>query len=257
MYFYFLIILSSVFVSACSSSQKNSAKLDKAVYLYDFVDPSGSYILRRTLEHKKNTNQFELKAEIYGLVAPQKLVEKTLSISDLGYIKKAKQRIPSMRPLSSQHIVWLEGKQYQTSSVLNNKNKELSVTTKSPEAKWNGTEKILVPRGSGAYCYFSQLVECVAYTGFFERAKKDNTQELFVKVIWDGYPFFQDQYLNIPGEVFADAVFRFEGKTDQDYFAYQLEIVGQIILYHLDNDFNLVNMFWISQGLNITRREKK
>lgn len=221
---------------------------------YHFEDVSGKYILKRTSEYRKEQGQFVLKSELYSAVRPDKLMEKIIALAEVGYVKSRQGEKSLMRPKASQYSVWLEDKPYSVQSKLNTVQKTLDLVIRSPEISGNKLESVPVPRDARVYCYFSQLVECVRLTGFLDKAVKEKSSELPLKILWEGYPFFHEQYNNIPAGPFADAILRYEGITEKGEFAFQLEVAEHLILYHLDEKLELSKIFWIAQGLTVIRQ---
>ena len=51
----------------------------------------------------------------------------------------------------------------------------MQVRLKSPESQWNQDELFKFPEGKGIYCFFSQIIECAAVTGFISEAMKQKS----------------------------------------------------------------------------------
>ena len=74
-------------------------------------------------------------------------------------------------------------------------------------------------------------------------------------VIWNGHPYFQEQYENIPNQVFSKAVFEYDGQNSNGQIRFTLQVAGQSIFYFLDDKKELLKQFWISQGLTMVKSD--
>jgi len=234
------------FFKAVKGGQESSAG---PTTLYELNDTSGRFILKRDSFVNKKDNTSIVKRKVYLPENSKKELEKSVAISDIGSLDK---KVQILRPRRSQYIVWLEGKKYQTDMTLDQKSRSLIVKMLSPESKWNGTQKVPFPKGTGVYCFFSQLVECISRTGFFEMATNKNAGEINFHIIWDGYPYFQEQYSDIPNEVFTRAQAGFEGKTEGGERRITIMFEGQSIFLNINENEGFSKLFWVSQGLTIS-----
>ena len=238
-----LIIL--LLLVSCSSSQNSltDGKTD-----YNYSDVSGKFRLSRekkTLD-KKIITRTQLLMSAGGNA---KILEKSITLSHLGSIKGPKGRLLTLRPEASEFSVWLEGKAYSSKMSLDTKNKSLKIVLKSPEAKWNGTTLVSFPKGR-YFCFYSQIPECLYHLQFLQRILKNQKENLDFYVIWDSYPYVQDQLSGVGKNVFSTASVRFDGKFKK-LLKYEVEIDGQVLLYHFSSSFELVKMAWVSQGITI------
>ena len=83
--------------------------------------------------HNINPEKVELSLEPYWSLSNQ-LIEKTLSISEVGKIKGK----TILRPRASDYQVWLEKEKFSSRILLNSKEKRWTLKMESPEKKWNG-----------------------------------------------------------------------------------------------------------------------
>ena len=58
----------------------------------------------------------------------------------------------------------------------------------------------------------------------------------------------------MPNEVFSNASLEYDGKNSNGERRFTLKFSGQSIFYFIDNKNNLSKMFWVSQGLSITKK---
>jgi len=126
---------------------------------------------------------------------------------------------------------------------------------KGKYAEGNGEKIIPFPKGTGLYCFFSQIVECAGATGFFSLSTKNNAGELNFHIIWDGYPYFQEQYQNIPTEVFTQAKLVYDGQNDEGQRRYTLFFEEQALFFLINNQNGLEKIFWISQGFQMVKKD--
>jgi hypothetical protein len=240
--------LASLFLFiSCSQLNKTGAPASgSSVYTYN--DASGRY--KHSREFKLAKNRLISRAQLipYG-GSSQKPLEKSITVSQLGTIKKNKQRIKIVRPFAADYSIWLDGKKYSSSIRLDEKRKAMVVNLESPESKWQGKSVITFPSGQ-YFCFYSQLPECLAHYGFLERSKNKKSAKFNFHVIWEGYPYLQEQYAGVGGQLFTPASIVFE-KVDKGEFRYQVEIGGQTLLYSFSKSNELIRIFWIAQGIAI------
>lgn len=241
-----LLILCSLI--SCSSISKKTPPVfsDKRVKSYfRLSDKSGSF--RVIKDSKYNSKKQELIVR-HTIVDPKdtskKPLEKNISISTYGILGK---KVPVLRPKISQYFVWFDGKRFATEMKINTNTKSLDIKLRSPEPQWNGDKSVPFPKGSGVYCFFSQIEECIGITGFVKKAVKHKAGKMNFHVVWDGYPYFMDQYIGISPKVFAEAQFSFDGKKD-DLFRFSLDVDGQLLFYIYDKKLKLKKILWVSQG---------
>ena len=224
--------------------------------LFHMTDISGEFILERESGGGIKENTHIVKRRVYLPGHLEKELEKSIAIANVGVLEGADgAKTPVLRPKISQYTVWFESKKYFTEMKLDNASKSILVNMSSPEAKWNGNVKIPFPKGTGVYCFFSQIVECIARTRFFELSTNKNTGQLNFHIIWDGYPYFQEQYSNVPSEVFSRAQVVYEGRNDDGERKYSVLFGEESIFFNIDEYEGLSKIFWISQGLTIVRSD--
>jgi hypothetical protein len=178
-----------------------------------------------------------------------KVLEKTVLVSQIGSIKSKKARLITVRPFASEFTVWLEGQKYTSRMRLNTKNKSLNVTLTSPEKKWQGTSEIQFPKGK-YFCFYNQIPECLHFNSLLAQANTHRDLKYDFYMVWDSYPFIQDQLTRVGQSLFAPATLKFDGEINGQ-FRYIVEVEGQIILYHFTRNFELVKIAWIAQGITI------
>ncbi|MBI2521260.1 MAG: hypothetical protein HYV97_12610 [Bdellovibrio sp.] len=224
--------------------------------LFHMTDLSGQFILERESGGNAKKNIHIVKRRIYLPGQSEKELEKSIAIADVGVLEGVDgTKTPILKPKISQYTVWFDSKKYFTEMKLESASKSLSVSMSSPEAKWNGKVKVPFPKGTGVFCFFSQVVECIARTRFFELSTNKNAGQLNFHIIWDGYPYFQEQYTNIPSEVFSRAQVTYEGRNDNGERKYSILFGEESIFFNVDEYENLSKIFWISQGLTIVRSD--
>lgn len=239
----FLIL---VLLSSCSALSPNAPKEGKTTYA--FVDGSGSYKLIR--ESKLLKQKIGTRIQLIDTKGSrQKVVEKSVLISQIGSIKAAQKRLITVRPSASEFTVWLEGKKYFSSMKLDPKKKAMRVTLDSPEEKWKGTSWVKFPSGK-YFCFYNQLPECLYHNYLLILSKENQDQKFDFTLVWDGFPYIQDQLTRVGKNLFASASVKFDGEK-KGLFRYIVEVEGQMILFQLTKSFDLVKVAWISQGITI------
>ena len=242
------VLLLLLFIASCSSGgPSGSPREGKTIYTYN--DISGSYRLSR--EFKNIKQKIVTRNQLMNRAAGDaRVVEKSIVVSRLGSIKGKKSRIVTLRPEASEFSVWLEGKQYLSRMRLNPKKKIMNLTMESPDNRWNGTKEIPFPKGQ-YFCFYNQIPECLYHNYLLKRAHDDGRRKIDFFIIWDGYPYIQDQLTRVGKNLFAPATVKFDGEIKKN-FRYIVEVEGQMILYMFSSSYDFVKMSWIVQGITIT-----
>jgi hypothetical protein len=242
-----IVFLIFIFFTSCSSIL-SSGSPKEIKQRYAFIDGSGKYIISR--EHKLLKNKLISRSQISSNQGSAiKPLEKSIMVSQLGSIKEKTNRIQVMRPFASEFTVWLEGKRYNSKMRLDVRNKAMVVELTSPEEKWKGKSSIPFPKGK-QFCFFSQIPDCLYHNQFLTKALARKGENLSFYVVWDGYPYIQEQYTGVGSKLFSPAVVRFDGEHKKAH-RYLVEVEGQSIIYNFSKNFDFVRMFWIAQGISI------
>jgi len=239
----FFFLLGIFLLVSCSTFKKNS-KNSKEINLFLYKDPSGDYLLKR--EFFERNNKLQLRQQLLQLDGSSIPLEKSITIANIGFSKKRKSL--SIRPQISQFSIWFEKKKYFSQMRINIKNKSLDLLLVSPEDKWNGksSEKFI---GGSVFCWFSQIPECL------RRAKllrKDESSQFSFVVVWDSYPYYTEQYQNISAKIFSKAIVKYDG-VFKGSLKYNIQVDNQFIVYHFSESLKFEKMFWISQGISLTK----
>ena len=238
---FFLLIL-----SGCSNLTRGTPSEGKTIYSY--VDGSGSYKLIR--ESKLLKQKIGTRIQLLDTKGGnQRVVEKSILISQIGSIKSRNKRLLTVRPSASEFTVWLEGKKYFSSMKLDPKNKSMKLTLDSPEKRWQGTSQVKFPAGK-YFCFYNQLPECLYHNYLLILANENRDQKFDFIVVWDGYPYIQDQLTRVGKNLFASATLKFDGEN-KGLFRYIVEVEGQMILFQMSKSFDLVKVAWITQGITV------
>lgn len=234
-------------VSSCSTQIfKGEPSQGKTTYSYS--DVSGSYKLNR--ESRQIKKKLVTRNQLLNTKGGQaKVLEKTIMVSQIGSIKGSKSRILTVRPVASEFTVWLEGKKYHSRMQLNEKTKSMSLTLDSPETKWQGQSEIKFPKGKN-FCFFSQIPECLYHNYYLPLAHENRNKKYDFYVVWDGYPYIQDQLTSVGQSLFGSATLKFDGEINGQ-FRYIVEVEGQMILYHFTRSYDLLKIAWIYQGITV------
>jgi hypothetical protein len=233
-----------ILLSACSMlGTKGTPKEGKRTFNYN--DVSGKYIFTR--ESKLVKNRLITRAQISN--SSGKLLEKSIMVSQIGTIKDERGRTLSIRPFGSEFTVWLEGKKYQSRMKIDPKSKSMLVELNSPEEKWQGRTSTPFPKGK-QFCFFSQIPDCLYHNNHLFRAQQLKGEGLSFYVVWDSFPYVQEQLSNVGTRLFSSAVVKYEGSS-KNVLRYQVEVGGQTMLYQFSKSYDLVRMFWVAQGISI------
>lgn len=213
---------------------------------YEFNDTTGAFIKLRQKGMDSNQNKV-VKSIIYTENKKDTPVEKLVSISKQN---DEVSGIKLLTPLRSEVVYWFDGNRYKSSIRLDSEKKTYIINSFGKEKEWNRTKKLEIESSKKAYCFFSQLVECIEYSGFFEKSRRSKSGSMNLEIIWDGYPFFNEQYLNDKDNVSARGKISYAGKETIGLHKYSLKVDGQVINYSIYRDKYLAKMFWVSQGIS-------
>ena len=242
------IIILTFFAASCSGlPSKRHALVRGSHSSYQLKDRTGEYFLKRRV--KVVRSKVATKSEVFASKSETEPLEKTVIVSELGRVASKKGTRPALRPSASEHVIWFDKKRYYTSTKVDAKEKSLSVRIESPEKDWNGNKTFAFPKGS-AFCYFSQLAECVRAHGFIEDREKPRQ----IQIIWDSFPYHSEMYKGVSDGPFAEAIWAYD-KMVEGNFRFGLLVEGQLILYDFDQDQNLRNVYWVAQGHSLTVKE--
>lgn len=236
----FLILLSI----SCSRITETGPKEGKV--LYSFTDVSGKYGLNRETRFIKK--RLVTRSQMMD-AKTRKVLEKSITVSQVGTIQEGKKRVLTVRPMASEFEVWLEGKKYSSVMQLNTKNKSMTVRVQRSDGGTSGTTEVPFPKAK-FFCFYSQIPECLYHNNFLQQAHKDEDLGLEFYVVWDSYPFIQEQLTGIGKGLFSAATLKFEGEVKKT-LQFMVELEGQVIFYHFSNTYDLVKIAWVAQGITV------
>jgi hypothetical protein len=247
----FTLIFFAAVVSSCSTTKKAAVikkELVRNEEKFSYTDKNGQYLVRLSSGFNKKTNVYFSKR---SLEVPEKETDKVLetsvTFSDLGSIKKKN----ILRPKLSQYNVWFDGKKYFSELRMNPAKKAIDVKMVSPETQWNGTKQMKLPSTKALYCFFSQVVECAKTTGFLNEAVKKEAGTMNFYLIWEGYPYLNETFSNVPSQLFSKAQLEYDGITKEGEIRFNLKVAGQSVFYIVDSKMQMKKMFWVSQGISM------
>ena len=243
------LFLISILNYSCANSLKNN-NLNKRYSKNDFsfVDNSGQFSMER-ISGLTKLKEFVTKEKIF----PYKKwkdppLEKGVLISSFAKLNK---KINIIRPKISQRIYWFNKEKYFSEVSVLERKKILKLKWKGPKDNDAKIKNLLLPSGERLYCFMGQLVECLKETGFFKKSIIEKKGKVSLTIILDGYPFFNKQYKVFQGKGFIEGEFLYDGQIKDGASRYLLSVDDQSILFFVDKKGNLIDKFWISQGLSI------
>jgi len=248
-YLFFSLCLSScAYISGISNAPKEIPI--QMTNEFKLKDESGEYSLVREAGPGKENKTYVVKRKLKTIGnQTSKIMEKSISISD----KDEKELTPKI----SQFSVWYNKKRHFSQIELNKEEKHLKVTWESPNPKYNGIKYYPLKKDKEHHCFFSQIIECARYLSFLEKSEKNESGSLKLQVIWDGHPFFQQQFVNFNTAVTSSAVLEYDGKNRKGQKRFSLKVENNSIFYFLDKKDRLMGQYWISKGLAIERLKSK
>lgn len=232
-------------------AEKKEVKKLKGPLNYEFVDTSGTFLKKRHKGFDRNKN-LVVKSEISFKGKNSPPVERLISLSRTNNNVNG---VELLMPTKSEVIYWFDGKKYLSSIYFDAEKNEVRAISKSEEKEWNKITKRKVHPSRKAYCFFSQVIECVRKSGFFKRARSSRSGSMNLEIVWDGYPFFNEQYLNNKEDLVVPAKFSFASKEAAGIYKYTLDVDGQVVHYLIYRDEHLAKMFWVAQGISQTLME--
>lgn len=253
----FLLIFFSILFSACASSERKMLE-ESSLQTFLFEDKGDQFVLKRENKFLQDKNYYMTKSELELADSDEATEEgkeekKNLESSVILSVPGKMKDTPMLRPYLSQHHVWLEGARYSTEILLNVTTKKLDVKLRSPEDKWNGNKSYSLPKGTGAFCFYSQLAECIKFTGFLEKAVDNEGGAMNLHIIWDSFPYFMEQYSGVPSTPFSAAQVQYEGFVEKQFHRFSVEHNDQTLYLLFDKKYQFMKLLWVSQGLSIVR----
>ncbi|EQC51256.1 hypothetical protein [Bacteriovorax sp. DB6_IX] len=245
-------ILALLLLTSCSflGVKKDSLKADKAFYVQ--VEENGNFFSTRESGFSPNA-KFIVKKSVRVDPASELYLEKVITISSK---KNLNPKVTILNPEQSEAIYYLNGKKYTSRMNLITKKNQLIVRMESPEKQWNGEKTYDIPKGNGNICYYSSIVECAVVTGFLDQAIKKGGGKMNFTLVWEAFPYFQEQFLNIPSEPIAIASLIYDGRNRLGQHRLTLDAGGQNQFYFVDKEYRLVKHVWASQGFTRERKDK-
>lgn len=254
----FIFFLSLALLPSCSyfsllskGGESNYLPQSKKQY-FTLKDQSGKFTLKREKAFLKSKKQFIVKKKISdnGIYDTEdKVLEESITISSKTTVEN---NISILLPKASQYSVWFEKKKYVSKMRLNFDDQMLEVSLTSPEQKWNGKKNYPFPKkNNGAFCYFSQIIECIAMTGFVKMAVKKGRGKMNFHIVWEGYPYIGEQYLELGKSPFSKAALIFDGKTEDGNKRFRLNLKNNVIFLFVNKELEFQKLFWPSEGLSI------
>lgn len=215
---------------------------------FAYQDIGGEFEQNREIRYEKK--RLATRTQIMSATnSGERMLEKTFAVASYGSVKTKKGRLAAMRPLLSQHTVWLEGKKYFSQLKLDPVSKKMLVIMQSPETKWNGKQSLKVPSGT-IFCFYSQLPECLAVSGLLAEVKSKAQPRANFHLIWDSYPYHQEHFTGLSASAFAAARLTLE-KTESNRTRFDVEVEGQTLSLHFSKSGEFARMFWTTQGISL------
>jgi hypothetical protein len=243
-------ILVLFILAACAQSpwKPGELRVSRSATTFTYQDVGGEFEQNREIRFEKK--RLATRTQIMSPTnSGERMLEKTFAVSSYGSVKTKQGRVPAMRPLLSQHTVWLEGKKYFSQLKLDPVTKRMRVIMQSPETKWTGSKDIRVPKGT-VFCFFSQLPECLAISGLLNEVKTKRRPRATFHLVWDSYPYHQEHFSGLPATAFSVARLTLE-KAEALRTRFDVEVEGQTLSLHFSKSGEFARMFWTTQGISL------
>lgn len=229
---------------ACASSSPLSSIWPREQRIYHWQDYSGTFYWRREIGQDKK-GHLTSKSLLYSPnLGPQQPVEKAIIFSEIGHIKGRSV----LRPWRAQYHVWLEGQEYFVEQRLDLAQRKMLLKLRSPREAWNGDQEVAFPPGK-VFCYVGQLTECLKGQGFLLPAIGQRAGRLNLYLIWEGYPYVQEQYPAL-AQLFTPAVVEYDGELGPGLLRFSVSFAGQAFFLVVNERGQLQKFFWVAQGIS-------
>ncbi len=182
---------------------------------------------------------------------PDLVVEKSVTFSEVVALQNGSK---IFRPQKSEAIYFLNEQKYISKLTFDYKKEVVRIQMDSPEEQWRGTKEYSLPKGNGAVCFYSIITECAVISEFFANAVKNNSGTMNFILVWEGYPYFQEQFLNLPPTPVTEATLTYDGRNNSGFYRFSLSAGGQSQFYFINKDGQLINHYWSSQAYTRVRR---
>ncbi|WP_419172830.1 hypothetical protein [Halobacteriovorax sp.] len=241
-----LVLINLFFITSCSlMSLEKSVELKPAEIRFKQVEVSGEYLVKTRTGFGKN-NSFIKKIEVVSMHNENNAFEKTITISKKREIMP---KVEFLAPFEYESTYYLNKDTYTVRGKVDWRRREIVYNLNSPEYKWLGQKRYKFTDDIKALCFYSNLIECAKISGFISKAIEKRNGDMSFHVLWESYPYFQEQYINMPKEIVSKAVLTFDSFDKKGNYRFLLSVGGQSIVYTLNKNLNLVGHYWAAQGL--------
>jgi hypothetical protein len=240
-------------LSACSSMKEKmniattESRIKNSAATYEYKDINGIYSLKREVKIIKN--KFYLRSTLHTADSSQ-LIEKGVSVADLGVLTLDNQKLPSLRPFASEFEVWLDGERFISQSKIDKKTKKI-VFQFEPDFNKKNQQAYTFPSGS-VFCYFSQIPECVRRVDFIRQAIGNKTGSMSFYIVWDSFPYNNEIYGGTVDTPFELAKFSYVEEVEGEY-KFALETSRYAMFYHFSRNLEFSKFFWIAHGISLKK----
>ena len=169
------------------------------------------------------------------------------------FFAKYNEKVPVLVPKISQRTFWFDRKKYLSESKFFMKKTEAKFSWRTPSDKKINKKVIKLDSERNLYCFFGQLIDCIKETGFFKASKIKKNGVVYLSIVFDGFPFFNEQFGILKNGPIIESDFSFEKEMGSGIMRYSLSFLDQKIAYFVDRKGNLIDKFWISQGLSLKK----
>jgi hypothetical protein len=248
-----LFVLAFLLFSSCSSVKEKmgiattESRIKNSSAIYEYKDINGIYSLKREIKIIKN--KFYLRSTLHSADSTQ-LIEKGVTVADLGVLTLDNQKLPSLRPFASEFEVWLDGERYISQSKIDKKTKKILYQFE-PDFNKKNQQSYTFPSGS-VFCFFSQIPECVRRVDFIRQAIGNKTGSMSFYIVWDNFPYNNEIYGGNLDSPFEIAKFSFVEEVEGEY-KFALETSRYAMFYHFSRNLEFSKFFWIAHGISLKK----
>ena len=242
----------TVFLAVSCSNLRTSqfnAELKSQKLRFKLTDVSGSYVLNSSTGFGKD-REYIKKERLVSAKSKNEVFEKTIIISKK---RKFNKDVQFLAPLKYESSYYLQKDLYTVSGRIDYSKREIIYNLNSPEFKWLGQKRFMIPKQVKALCFYGNIIGCAKVSGFISKSIEMKNGDMNFHILWESFPYFQEQFLNLPKEIIAFAVLAYDGVDKKGNFRFLLTTGGQSQVYLLNKKLDMVGHFWTAQGLSKER----
>jgi hypothetical protein len=241
-----IILLLFVFTS-CAKLTKDLNR--KEVKNWNLEDQGVVYLLeRKSVINKKKYLNIQ---RIFLTKKKEKIVESLKVISHRGLLNN---NLQILRPQYAFMELWIDKQKFVSKLVMDTKQRVFKVGLLNRDGLRSFS--VPFPKTPRLFCFFSQVIDCLRVTGFFDKVREFHAGSAKLMLIMEGAYLYKEIYEFYPRELFVPAEFVYDGVDKDEHMKFTLRFTQQNIFFTVDKFFKFHSMYWVVQQLNIVPTQK-